>query len=206
MKKVFISLILITFVANCFSKMIIPISFKLYSGKIIKGVLYDMDEDGYYIMVNKIVYFIKKDKISSVIQNEKEIDIEDLTKIEFYGTGDHKIFDYRFNDFPKKEQKKKKVVIQKAKKTYNLYLLPLSIMAFMLGSDYYNQSKDLKKLIKEHKESGLDTNDLEKTKNRKDLTYITCYVAGVCSLVYSFSYKKAEISVSPTSVELSYNF
>ena len=161
-----------------------------------------------YIMINSKMFFIKQDKINSVIQKKKKIDIKELAKIDFYGTVDHKIFNYRFTDPLPKKQKKKKIVIQNTlKRTYdNITLFPLSMMVLVLGYDYYNQSKDLEKMIETNKELGLGTNDLEKEKKRKDFTYISCYIAGVSSLLYSFTYKKTEISVSPKSIELSYNF
>ena len=50
MKFIFVCLMFVTFAVSCFSKMVVPINLELFNGKIIKGDLYDFDDNGYYGM------------------------------------------------------------------------------------------------------------------------------------------------------------
>jgi len=86
----------------------------------------------------------------------------------------------------------------------NIILLPISVIAFGLAWDYFEDVSQLSETIDQFQKLKLDTSKLESSKTRKTILGVAFALAGVVNTIIAF--EKVEVKVSPNSLSFVYHF
>jgi len=86
----------------------------------------------------------------------------------------------------------------------NKNFLLVSALSGVLAWDYFKEASDITSMIDEFKKNGIKTENLETTRGRKVLIGIASALVCIASVIISFD--TVEITATPNSLSVSYNF
>jgi len=85
----------------------------------------------------------------------------------------------------------------------NYKMLPLSFVSILLGIDYSDNAKDIKKTIKAYKDQNIDTNDLEEKRDKYMTRSILFFSVGLINTLFAF--ENIDIENDQDGVKISYS-